>query len=1104
MKGLKKGISAALAAALILTALPVDGISRVHAAADATIKMLPEEASTFNDTDYDGLGEFQGWGTSLCWWANRLGYSERLTSEAAAKFYGDDGLDLNIGRYNVGGGDNVTGGEYAEENEFLHAAHIERSDSMVPGYCQDVTKMDLKIHDLAYYTDNFDRADETSGYAWNYNWTADQRQLAILEAAMKASGEDFIAEAFSNSPPYFMTNSGCSSGAEKSSEDNLRKDCYKAFAAYMADVVVHWAEVGFVDFTSTTPMNEPYTSYWGANSKKQEGCHFDQGESESTIIEEYYDELQRQLKAAKNENVKRMLSNLIICGTDETSIDTAISSYNKLSDKAKNSIQRIDTHTYGGSKRAELSALAEREGKNLWMSEIDVGGKAGTDAGEMAPALCFAQRIITDLNGLKPSAWIMWNAIDIHVDRNSNSKYDAKESIEEMKNMTYDDGTVMYDPSKAGYWGIVVADHNNEELILTKKYYAYGQFSRYIRPGYTIMGTSDKENTVIAYDPKGKKTVIVTMNTSGSEQTREFDLSEFKAIGNTVKAYRTSGLTEGGENWADISSDSSISADTSARSVSASLPANSITTFIVEGTDYDVDQNYELAEKNIIRIMREEIIAENESTMEANIQNVENVTLNEDMVTGSDPWTDDKGNVSGDVVTNVVDGKFNTFFDGVADGWVQLDLGKQEKIAGFGYAPRSGSGYLDRCVGASFYGSNDGTNWTKLYTISAVPAEGKFTNVYASRFEVPNNTSYRYIKYAVPEGDSSAACNVSELAVYRWKSGVNVTFKEPAGPKNLQEWIAWYKSKTAGNAYSNASKAAFQSAMAAAEAVAGGTNTIEQNKARRALALAYLGLKPETEADRLENAKMILQDGITRNTVPDSKKNQYTQSSWDNYQNKLAAAKNLLKSGTLTKAQAEQAVRELVTAKNALKPQSRSNQTITCKKIFDKTYGDKAFSLGAKVKTGDGKLSYKSSNTKVADYNKKTGKVQIKGTGSCIITITAAETVNYKKTSINVTITVKPKKMSIKGVTAAKKSLKVTWKKDSKATGYEIQCSLTKNFKKVAAKVDVKKASATLKKLKKGRKYYVRIRAYKTAKVNGKNKKLTGAWSKAKISKQVK
>ena len=31
-------------------------------------------------------------------------------------------------------------------------------------------------------------------------------------------------------------------------------------------------------------MNEPYTNYWGANSNKQEGCHFDQGESQSRII----------------------------------------------------------------------------------------------------------------------------------------------------------------------------------------------------------------------------------------------------------------------------------------------------------------------------------------------------------------------------------------------------------------------------------------------------------------------------------------------------------------------------------------------------------------------------------------------------------------------------------------------------------------------------------------------------------------------------------------------------------------------------------------------------------------------------------------------------
>ena len=38
-----------------------------------------------------------------------------------------------------------------------------------------------------------------------------------------------------------------------------------------------------------------------------------------------------------------------------------------------------------------------------------------------------------------------------------------------------------------GYWGLAVADHDEQQLILTMKYYALGQFTRYIRPGYTII-----------------------------------------------------------------------------------------------------------------------------------------------------------------------------------------------------------------------------------------------------------------------------------------------------------------------------------------------------------------------------------------------------------------------------------------------------------------------------------------------------------------------------------------------------------------------------------------------------------------------------------------
>ena len=111
--------------------------------------------------------------------------------------------------------------------------------------------------------------------------------------------------------------------------------------------------------------------------------------------------------------------------------------------------------------------------------------------------------------------------------------------------------------------------------------------------------------------------------------------------------------------------------------------------------------------------------------------------------------------------------------------------------------------------------------------------------------------------------------------------------------------------------------------------------------------------------------------------------------------------------------------------------------------------------------------------------------------------MTAAATSTYNAKSVSITVTVKPKKAAISSVKPVKgKKLTVKWKKDAKATGYEIQCSLTKNFKKIAAKATIKKAktiSTTLKKLKKGKKYFYRVVA-----VKGKT------YSPAKASKAIK
>ena len=98
------------------------------------------------------------------------------------------------------------------------------------------------------------------------------------------------------------------------------------------------------------------------------------------------------------------------------------------------------------------------------------------------------------------------------------------------------------------------------------------------------------------------------------------------------------------------------------------------------------------------------------------------------------------------------------------------------------------------------------------------------------------------------------------------------------------------------------------------------------------------------------------------------------------------------------------------------------------------------------------------------------------------------------------TETVKPKKTSIKKLSKGKKKFTVTWAKVSGVKGYQIQYSSDKKFKKNNKSVTVtkqKKTKATVKKLKSKKRYYVRVRTYKT--VNG--KKIYSSWSKVKSVK---
>src|SRR5262245_33801893 len=56
---------------------------------------------------------FQGWGTSLVWFANATGgYPDEVRERLVDLLFGEDGLRLNIARYNIGGGNAPTVPDY--------------------------------------------------------------------------------------------------------------------------------------------------------------------------------------------------------------------------------------------------------------------------------------------------------------------------------------------------------------------------------------------------------------------------------------------------------------------------------------------------------------------------------------------------------------------------------------------------------------------------------------------------------------------------------------------------------------------------------------------------------------------------------------------------------------------------------------------------------------------------------------------------------------------------------------------------------------------------------------------------------------------------------
>ena len=427
-----------------------------------TIFMSAQNTKEFNIKIYPQNKQqvIEGWGVSLCWWANMCGkWNEEKIDEIIDLMVSENNLNWNIFRYNIGGGDNPS--------------HIDGNNGHM---CKGKGKR--------AEMEGFKDAEDVE-----YNWRADSAQRAIM-LKIKEKRPDAIFEAFSNSAPYWMTYSGCSSGNYNAKKDNLKPHYYDAFCDYLIDVCKHYKDTYDREFKTIEPFNEPVTNYWNYMGS-QEGCYFDPS-SQITLIRKLYSKL-------KDSGLKTEIS-----ASDETNIATSISVLQKYIE-AKDIISMIgqwNVHTYAGSnkERMKLQNLISENNIRFWMSESGNGGKG------INGNLKMAQRMINDLTYMKPSAWVDWQYVEEGNDQ----------------------------------WCMLKGDFEKQNYEIMKNFYVRMHITRFIKQGYTIIST-DHDNVLAALCPQNKELVIVALNNDKNNFRLNLDLSEFR-ITNNAKLYLTDNI----------------------------------------------------------------------------------------------------------------------------------------------------------------------------------------------------------------------------------------------------------------------------------------------------------------------------------------------------------------------------------------------------------------------------------------------------------------------------------------------------------------------------------------------------------------------------------
>lgn len=373
-----------------------------------------------------------------------------------------------------------------------------------------------------------------------YDWSKDNGGRTFLKYAAAYGVEDLIA--FVNSAPAEWKTNGKSCGGYLKAENE------QDFAEYIADVTDHFAAQG-AKFDYISPFNEPTNSF---DSCGQEGMLVDVPQRDDIV------------RALGAEQQDRHQKTGIIADESTSTV--------KFNDEVPQWISQPGTaqyvdklahHTYDNpsdANRARVYETSKSVGKTSWSTEICCFGKGGTGwAQEYDPTidggLNLSRIMYKDFAVAHDSAFHWWVALSEMIGTDPYAKNDQG----------WNDGLIYYDPD--------YATNGNQTLYFTKRYYALGQYSKFVKPGAVAHNVTGAPSgvEVSAYDSKGKWVVVVN-NHNATETALDLNFNSKSPL-RASKAVRTSA----DENWANVAKPA-----VSGSTVSATLPARSITTYVFD------------------------------------------------------------------------------------------------------------------------------------------------------------------------------------------------------------------------------------------------------------------------------------------------------------------------------------------------------------------------------------------------------------------------------------------------------------------------------------------------------------------------------------------